>query len=158
MGTHYINHSCGHQEKHILMVAQEKAEKAERLAEDSCSKCKDAVKQAAKDAARAKETAVAKQAAAQHNLPELQGSEKQVAWAETLRARMLKAWEELKQQKEDEVPDVVQKHIEKVLRQKQAKYFIDNWRTVEGFRAADMETELIEESPDEISEAMFEWY
>ena len=158
MGTHYIDHACGHQEKHILKVAQEKRGYAEDLAYDSCSKCKDAVKQAAKQAARAKETAAAKEAARRHSLPELQGSEKQVAWAEQLRGRLLKAWEELKQQKEEDVPDAVKAHIEKILRQKQAKYFIDNWRTVEGFRSADLEKELIEGSPDEISEAMFGWY
>lgn len=77
-----VTHSCGHQERHDLTGnASTRAWRAGRLAEDLCSDCFRAAREA--------ESAAAAASAAEAGLPPLRGSDRQVQWAETIRAKKL---------------------------------------------------------------------
>jgi len=77
-----VTHSCGHIERHDLTGnARTREWRAERLAEELCSVCF----QAARDA----ESAAAALANAEAGLPPLRGTERQVPWGESIRARKL---------------------------------------------------------------------
>lgn len=86
MGYMTVNHICGHTERHQLygpIAGRER--QAARLAERKCSECYKAEREAEREA----ETAKAVEQAQAAGLPALQGSDKQVAWAESIRATMI---------------------------------------------------------------------
>lgn len=84
MAWHTITHSCGHTERHQLYGPGKTRDwRAAKLAEDPCEACR----KVEQDAANAKAAA----ANAEAGLPALTGSDKQVAWAETVRAAKLDA-------------------------------------------------------------------
>lgn len=81
MSKYTVEHSCGHSEDHqIYGKVSERDGKAEWLAGRLCGDCYRAAK-------RADETAKAAEASV--GLPALTGSDKQVAWATKIRARII---------------------------------------------------------------------
>lgn len=87
MGTYYGTYSCGHPGEYgVYGPVKDRQRKADWYFENHvCQEC--LVKQRAKDAAES----AAK--SARQGLPALKGSEKQVAWAETIRQAILSAAE-----------------------------------------------------------------
>lgn len=82
MAWHTITHSCGHEDRHQLYgPGRTRTWRAERLADEPCEACKTAAREA--------ENAAAAAANREAGLPALTGTEKQIAWAETIRAHKL---------------------------------------------------------------------
>ena len=82
MAWETVEHSCGHEERHDLYGNRKWRERqAARLEQELCSNCK----QAERDA----ENRNAAQANAEAGYPPLEGTEKQIAWAESIRHDML---------------------------------------------------------------------
>lgn len=81
-------YSCGH-EGRVNVIGPDRQWKIERHFEDLCPECQE--KKAAEDRAKANKEAAEKSAAME--LPELIGSEKQVAWANTLRITAIETYE-----------------------------------------------------------------
>lgn len=82
MAKYTIQHKCGHESVAQLYGKQKDREwQIEKLQEENCLECQNS-KAAEKNA--------------EAGLPELQGSEKQVAWAESIRAQLIRQLEEAK--------------------------------------------------------------
>lgn len=82
MAKYRITHACGHDERHDLTGNSRSREwRAEQLAKESCAECQEELRNLANQ-----RNAEANAAA---GLPGLNGSEKQVAWAETIRHAIL---------------------------------------------------------------------
>ncbi|WP_101809537.1 hypothetical protein [Paenibacillus pasadenensis] len=79
MAKYYVTHTCGHGHEHVLFGKNTDRERI--LKSEERSECPDCV--------RAKRIADAKANAVQEGLPELQGTEKQIEWAEQIRIRQL---------------------------------------------------------------------
>jgi len=78
-----VKRACGHEERvEVFGPERERQRRLEREAERLCRTCW--------EAAREREAAEAAEAARQAGLPELQGTSKQVAWAESIRAQKLR--------------------------------------------------------------------
>jgi hypothetical protein len=89
--------SCGHEETHQLYGPyKDRDRKAEWLASNLCEDCK--------QTARDKANQEAAEANSGNGLPELTGSEKQVNWAESIRAEKLADYDALIEQM-DNAPD-----------------------------------------------------
>ena len=85
MSREIITFSCGHEDTIVLFGnSRERARKAKWLAERKCS-----CYEAELAAQRASESAEATEKAKASGLPILQGSPKQIAWAESIRAKAL---------------------------------------------------------------------
>jgi len=83
MAKYSVKHSCGHTvEIQLCGKGTERTRKLEWLATQDCPACEKAARDAKHNAANA----AAAQANASAGLPALQGSDKQIAWAETIRA------------------------------------------------------------------------
>jgi hypothetical protein len=86
MAQYQIEHACGHEVTHKLFGPNRERERQiarqERL---DCPACDEA----ARDAARAAENAAAAVANAENGFVSLEGSPKQIAWTETIRAKGL---------------------------------------------------------------------
>ena len=83
MAWYTITHRCGHDERHQLVGQTRSREwQAEKLAEDLCGECFE------KERAAINARMAAANAAS--GLPALTGSEKQVAWAETIREAIIR--------------------------------------------------------------------
>jgi hypothetical protein len=81
-----VTHACGHTSEHNLFGPyKERDRRAQWLAGQDCPTCEAERREAAKRAANAAAT----QAAQEAGLPELLGSEKQIAWAESIRLKAL---------------------------------------------------------------------
>lgn len=79
MATYQINHSCGHTQDHLIYGSiEERDRKREQMALGPCSKCY-----------HLNQTELARIEAQNLGLPELEGSEKQVAWALQLRRQAI---------------------------------------------------------------------
>jgi len=86
MAKYTITHSCGHDQEHSILGTNAKGQrdrKKQWLSEGVCTDCYNA-EQAEK---MADATASAKES--NSALPRLEGSEKQIAWAETIRAKVV---------------------------------------------------------------------
>lgn len=82
MAQYSVTHTCGHEHTHHLTGPQRNRQwRQEQLAEQPCPACEDALR----EAARAKQNAASAAAAKAAGLPSLTGTEKQIAWAETIR-------------------------------------------------------------------------
>lgn len=131
MGTHYIDHTCGHRAKHILTVAEEKRGKIEWLESTVCPDCYRAQKEKEKSAAREKAAAEAQNLTSEAGFPALTGSEKQIAWANTIRAEL---WKLLQSAGEpdpaepdhQETVEALAKIREKFFTETSAKWWIDH--------------------------------
>lgn len=83
MAKYNVDHTCGHQEEYQLYGKHtERDRKLAWLATQPCNECR----KAATAAATAKAAEAIRASGAVDGLPTLEGSEKQVAWAETIRA------------------------------------------------------------------------
>jgi hypothetical protein len=86
MAQYTITHSCGHtQTTQLYGPGKDRERKAEWMAQRVCPDCY----QAEQDAKRKAENEAAAAQNAAESLPELLGSPKQVAWAETIRRKAL---------------------------------------------------------------------
>ena len=82
MAWHYGTYSCGHEGRtNIGGPTKDREWKAERIFSSLCPECAEKKRKALRE----KENAEAAKKTAEMELPELSGSEKQVAWANTLR-------------------------------------------------------------------------
>ena len=87
-----VNHICGHTETHTLYgPGKERERKLSWMETTDCSECYQAALKIQRDAENAKAAEI-NQANA---LPTLTGSEKQIAWAETIRAEKIAQLDEL---------------------------------------------------------------
>ncbi len=87
-----IIHTCGHSETHNLFgPGKERDHKIEWLKSTLCTDCYKAEQQAKREA----ENAAAAAANTEAGLPALIGTEKQIAWAETIRAKAITQIEEI---------------------------------------------------------------
>lgn len=96
-----ITHRCGHEQTHQIYGSNSKGQrdrKEEWLASKDCTPCWQAEQDKAR-AERQKAYAAENAAAAEANksLPALQGSPKQIAWAETIRKTALEKMREIAQ-------------------------------------------------------------
>lgn len=83
MSTYTINHTCGHTINHNLLgPIKDRETRASYLETQPCLDC-----------ARAEKTQKAQEQ--NKDLPKLEGTEKQIAWAETIRAQKAKELETL---------------------------------------------------------------
>lgn len=88
MAQYGVTHSCGHTHTHQLYGKHtERERRIAWLSTQDCPECRETKFRAACEA----ENEAAAQTAEQQNLPLLTGSEKQVAWANSIRVRMLAA-------------------------------------------------------------------
>lgn len=127
MAWYTITHLCGHNERHQLTGNSRTREwRAGKLAEELCSDCY----VAERDAVNAR-IAAANEAA---GLPPLTGSEKQIAWAETIRAAIIEqadAWleEAIKAEPESLQAEavVMAAEVKRLIRaETKASWWIDN--------------------------------
>lgn len=122
MATYIIRHECGHTKNHQIYGTNSNGERDRKQEWLKKSDCEDCFK--AKIAAKAKEKNA--------GLPELVGSEKQIAWAEKIRANSKKDLDALKNLFEKhaaENPEMATKFlqiVESTLNNDQAKFWIDN--------------------------------
>lgn len=83
MAQYTVTHKCGHEVVHRLYGPSRQREwRLKKLAEELCPACE--------EAERAKRNAEAAARNREMGLPPLTGTEKQVAWAESIRARIMK--------------------------------------------------------------------
>lgn len=88
MAKYTVSHLCGHDHTHQLTGPQRTREyRLERLAGEDCPDCQSTAWEANRQAKQAADAAVAAKA----GLPSLEGSEKQIAWANTIRADLLRS-------------------------------------------------------------------
>jgi hypothetical protein len=86
MAKYHVTHTCGHEVEHALFGPYEgRRRRIEELTGNPCPECA----QAERAEATAAANAVAAKAASEAGLPELTGSEKQIAWAETIRMKAI---------------------------------------------------------------------
>ena len=114
MAKHTIEMSCGHEEVHqIYGPYKDRDRKAEYIAEGACRECW--------EEQRREENAEAAQANVEQGLPKLKGSEKQVAWAESIRAEKLADRETVAAWIAEKAPDADQR----ALGEKALKHIVD---------------------------------
>lgn len=93
MSKECVTHACGHEVEHQFFGKRsERDRKAEWEASRLCADCYEAQRKAeweAGESARAAERQAAAEKATEAGLPTLQGSEKQIAWALTIREKAL---------------------------------------------------------------------
>lgn len=85
MAKYTVDHTCGHTETHQLIGPhKERDRKLNWLGTTLCSSCY----RAEQDRKREKANAKASEANKSNGLPDLEGSDKQIAWAESIRLRV----------------------------------------------------------------------
>lgn len=134
-----VTFACGH--THTVELYGPMDERKRKVAYLETVECKDC-KKAKLEAERKAESEAAAQKAKEGGLPELEGSPKQIAWAETLRAEKVEIWKQMMDTiKMDKIyakfPEVshesvdaaiagVKSKMEKDLYGTSAKWFIEN--------------------------------
>lgn len=121
-----ITFSCGHEGTiEVFGKAEERERKIKYLKEFGlCSACYKAEKQAEE-----------KSFAVKYELPELQGSEKQISWAESIRMEKIKAFENekpaIRKGAGDDFADFLNGFVESYYKKDSASWWIDHreWRT-----------------------------
>ena len=115
MAKYYVTHTCGHEEEYQLYGKHtERYRKIEWLSGQECPECR----RKAEECCRKAEEEVARKEADELGLPELEGSEKQVKWANVIRANFIQAARE--------TPIILEeKAIPFIATLKKAKDFID---------------------------------
>jgi len=130
MAKYSVTYSCGHEgEVQLYGKGSERERKLEWLAEQDCPTCE----KAAREARNAKANAAAAQANASAGLPALQGSDKQIAWAETIRAQFIPGLQakraEVQSKATDENAALVTQAvdmIQSIIDEQSASYWIDS--------------------------------
>lgn len=114
MSKHTITHSCGHTHEYQLYgKSDERTRKIKWLETQECPACQKAAEAA--EAAKINE---------ELNLPVLSGSEKQIAWANCIRARLIAAARVYNDSSSRKI--IVDKAIELIASVNSAHTFIDN--------------------------------
>lgn len=120
MAKYNITHKCGHTATHNIVGTNSNGErdrKVEYLASNVCYECY-----------KAEQTSAAKEQ--NKDLPELTGSEKQIAWAESIRAKKIQSLKSLLAKVEEmPVNDQTQKAtniINDTINNASSKFWIDN--------------------------------
>lgn len=121
-----ITFSCGHEGTiEVFGKAEEREQKIKYLKEFGlCSACYKAEKQAEE-----------KSFAEKYELPELQGSEKQISWAESIRMEKIKAFENekpaIRKGAGDDFADFLNEFADKYYKNNSASWWIDHreWKT-----------------------------
>jgi hypothetical protein len=112
MSWYYGTYSCGHEGRvNIVGPTKDRQWKADRHFEGLCPECWEAKKKADREAANVEAAAKAKEM----ELPELEGSEKQIAWANTIRVQIIDAIEEFKNRDGTTVTDAFHKTVDYVI-------------------------------------------
>ena len=124
MSKHTITHSCGHTHEYQLYgKSDERTRKIKWLETQECPACQKAA-EAAEAAKKAEEEAAAAKINEELNLPVLSGSEKQIAWANCIRARLIAAARVYNDSSSRKI--IVDKAIELIASVNSAHTFIDN--------------------------------
>lgn len=124
MAWYYGTYSCGHEGRtDITGPVKNRQWIADRRFEGLCPECY----QKQKEDGRAKASSESADKAKEQGLPKLTGTEKQVAWAETLRLQMFEVFEKFNER------DGIRKHQDTydhfmtvIKNESRAKWFIDN--------------------------------
>ncbi len=141
MSWYYGSFACGHEGRvNIIGPTKDRQWKADRQFAGLCPECWEVEKQRRFDEANAKAAAEA----AEMELPKLTGSEKQIAWANTIRQDAIKKFERLVEINTKYISDeeIQLLHLlwDRILiKQSSAKYWIDNMR---GITTSDVEDEI----------------
>lgn len=135
MAWYYGTYSCGHEGRtNVIGPEKDRQRKADWEFEKECPECREASRKEAIE----RENEEALKASIEMELPELTGTEKQVAWANTIRKRFIDQYEQVIEKAEQiklESPkskvantiDEFQKVFDYVLNNKvKASYWIDN--------------------------------
>lgn len=129
MAQYGVTHTCGHSEWHDLIgPGKDRERKLSWLETTVCSECYKAQKEAEKTAANE----YAKTANAETGLPELTGTEKQIAWAETIRLKIATDMSDLVSRIDnavrgtDELKQLALRGAATIMRQTKATYWINN--------------------------------
>lgn len=146
MGWQTVTHSCGHTVDHQLYGKHvDRDNRAHWLATQDCKDCWMAQKQKEKEL----KNEMAKKENEKLELPKLMGSDKQIAWAETIRNPIIKAAlkSKLEYKKEEErtadqinaqneIVRIWENYKSKLIAEKSAKWWIENrdFYSVEGER------------------------
>lgn len=84
MAWYYRTYACGHEgRENVTGKTEERMQRLDDIFAGLCPECR----KKQKDEEHAKANAEAEKKAAENNLPRLSGSEKQIAWANTIRMR-----------------------------------------------------------------------
>lgn len=131
MSKYTITRACGHTESvQIYGKVSERDRLASHEERKDCAECY----QAKQAAARLAATNAAAESAKSAGLPVMDGSEKQVAWAETIRAKMIGGHADVRAKlvagidagKGDEVTAAMISALDRIVACKSAKWFIDH--------------------------------
>lgn len=126
MSKYTITRACGHTESvQIYGKVSERDRLASYEERKDCEECY----KASQIAKRAEAAQVAADAAKASGLPALIGSEKQVAWAETIRANMIAGHEDVRAKlasKDDEVAHATMGALDRIVACNSAKWYIDH--------------------------------
>lgn len=134
MASFTINHTCGHEaEVQLFGKVKDRESKADWMANNPCADCAKAQKAAKNEAAGQIATTQASEA----GLPVLEGSDKQVAWANTIRMERLAVLQDLQvkmaraieRERSDDYLDYLRGRIDdetKIVFSASAKYIIEN--------------------------------
>lgn len=133
MAKYTVKHSCGHAQTHQLYGRHaERERKLEWLETTLCSDCF----VTERDAQHAAESATAAELNAAAGLPSLTGSEKQIAWAESIRSKFLTELDglvaklspapELSEVAAGEIRDAIVLLANEPRQQSEARWWIDN--------------------------------
>lgn len=148
MAWYYGAFSCGCEGRvNVIGPIKDRQWKVDRKFEGLCEKCY--AKKLESD--REKANAEALKKSKEMELPELEGTEKQVAWANTLRQKMIEKFDEerkvfIKLNKETETLDKVLDHL--LLNKTKASFYID--------RRGSSVLSIIEKYKDEVDENIIE--
>lgn len=117
MAKYTVNHICGHSvEVQLFGKMDDRYRRIEWLETQECDECR-----------KAKANAAAAAAKEERGLPDLTGSEKQVAWANTIREQAYKALDELEPfNTNDKTKALFSSWRTKLDAQTEAKWWIDN--------------------------------
>jgi hypothetical protein len=157
MAKYEVNFSCGHTET-VNLIGKHKGRerKIEWLKTQMCYACYQDVKQSIRE----KELEAAKEQAEKSGLPELLGSEKQVAWAETIRKNALASaknafvtdedFDKLpKEYKENDVMNILKNARKQLETEVSAKWWIENRGVVNSYCAECADNYQLNKSEDE---------
>ena len=152
MAKYDVERACGHEETVVLFGKTKDREwRLEREAEKLCYECWQ--KQLKEE--HEKENQEAAEAAKEMNLPELQGTEKQIAWAETIRQSMINQIEEFiykNVKPEHRNNPKLRESVEHIKSKTEARWWIDNRSLDYTSKISD----LLEKAAKEVKEKQIE--
>ena len=164
MAKYEVERACGHTETVVLFGKTRDREW--RLARETEKLCYECWQKELKEE-REKENQEAAEAAKEMYLPELTGTEKQIAWAETIRQKMLADIDEFifrNVNKEQRNAPKLREAIEHIKSKTEARWWIDNRNTkyISDFEklivkaAEDVEAQYHEPAPEVVAESKAE--